>query len=379
MNSFIELLELKKRIIEELGGGLSGESIVKASRDPHAFRKPRQCGVTIHTGVGCSYMCAYCYVYDMGFPAKPKPYPLSPVELAYSLALNPYVVPMRTLAAYGSVTEPFLKETVSRAVEYITNIYKYFKLPSQVSTKSSLSSEVLEALMHGDKCLSILITVVTLEKHRVIEKGAPSPVDRLEGALRALKSGFRAALFIRPIVPGLTDREFEEILSLAELHGVREIVLGSLRATYTNVARMKALGLDTSEIELRLPRKPGVGEQVAVYSADLKAKLRKLAVERGFKVFESACAANISAHNEYCSMCSKGPCGSLDKAPKASANEVVEFLLTEGLRVSGVSVSKTKIVVGLDKGSRLKSMGVLKAVLSQASRRMVEFSSASLS
>ncbi len=376
MNPFIELLESKKKIIEELGGELGGESIARSSRDPHAFRKPRQCGITIHTGIGCSYRCAYCYIYDMGFPARPKPYPLSPAELAYSIALNPYVVPRNTLVAYGSVTEPFLKETVGNAVEYIVNVHKYLKLPSQVSTKSSLSNEVLEALARGDKCLSILVTLITLEKHGVLERGAPSPVDRLEGASKALRNGFKAALFARPIIPGVTDREFENILSLAETYGVREVVLGSLRATYTNVARMKAAGLDVSEIESRLPRKPRVGEQVAVYSADLKAKLRKVAVEKGFKVFESACAANVSAHDEYCSMCSKGPCGSLGKAPRVSSDEVVEFLLAEGLRVCGASVSRTRIKVELDKGSRPKSMGVLKAVVSQASRRMVEFSSA---
>ncbi|MEM2253229.1 MAG: radical SAM protein [Desulfurococcaceae archaeon] len=376
MNPFIELLELKKEIIEELRGELSEESVAKAIRDPHAFRKPRQCGITIHTGIGCSYMCAYCYIYDMGFPAMPKPYPLSPVELAYSLALNPYVIPNKTLAAYGSVTEPFLKETVDRAIEYIVSVYKYLKLPSQVSTKSSLSNELLKALAHGDKCLSILITLITLEKHGVIEREAPSPMDRLEGASRALKSGFKVALFIRPVIPELTDREFEKILNLAELYGVREVVLGSLRVTHTNVLRMKAAGLDVSSIELRLSRKPKVGEQLAIYSADLKSKLMKLAVERGFKVFESACAANISAHNDYCAMCSKGPCGSFEKAPKVSSDEVIELLLTEGLRVSRVSVSRTRIAVELDKGSRRKSIGVLKAIMSQISRRTVEFSEA---
>ncbi|MEM1644200.1 MAG: radical SAM protein, partial [Desulfurococcaceae archaeon] len=311
-----------------------------------------------------------------GFPAMPKPYPLSPVELAYSLALNPYVIPNKTLAAYGSVTEPFLKETVDRAIEYIVSVYKYLKLPSQVSTKSSLSNELLKALAHGDKCLSILITLITMEKHGVIERGAPSPMDRLEGASRALKSGFKVALFIRPVIPELTDREFEKILNLAELYGVREVVLGSLRVTHTNVLRMKAAGLDVSSIELRLSRKPKVGEQLAIYSADLKSKLMKLAVERGFKVFESACAANISAHNDYCAMCSKGPCGSFEKAPKVSSDEVIELLLTEGLRVSRVSVSRTRIAVELDKGSRRKSIGVLKAIMSQISRRAVEFSEA---
>ncbi|MCE4629966.1 MAG: radical SAM protein, partial [Desulfurococcales archaeon] len=97
--------------------------------------------MTIHTGVGCSYGCVYCYIWDMGFPGYPAMYPLTPLQLAYALAINPYVLPRSTMAAYGSVTEPFLPETRDRALEYVKTIYEWLKLPSQVSTKSILDDE----------------------------------------------------------------------------------------------------------------------------------------------------------------------------------------------------------------------------------------------
>ncbi|MBS7660110.1 radical SAM protein, partial [Candidatus Bathyarchaeota archaeon] len=125
MINLVELFELKRKVANELYEGLSEGARVKAREDHHSRRKPRPCGITIHTGVGCSYACAYCYIYDMGFPANVKPYPLNALEIAYALALNPYVIPKRTMAAYGSVTEPFLPETAKQAISYMAEVYKW--------------------------------------------------------------------------------------------------------------------------------------------------------------------------------------------------------------------------------------------------------------
>ncbi|MEM0056943.1 MAG: radical SAM protein [Candidatus Geothermarchaeota archaeon] len=369
----LDLISLKTKVIEELRGLLSEESIAKATKDPHSKRKPRPCGITIHTGIGCSYRCSYCYIYDMGFPAKPTPYPLTPIEIVYSLAINPYVVPKVTLAAFGSVTEPLLSETKGRFIEYLTEIYSYLKLPSQVSTKGILDDGTINALKKGDPNLSILLTIVTLRMHKYIEKFAPNPMDRLEGAAKALRSGFKVAVFIRPIIPGVTDREYKEMLETFESYGIKDLVIGSFRATYTNVAKMKSAGIDVSEIESRLKRRPGKKEQITIFSSDIKSKLKEEALKKGFNVFESACAANIVAHNECCIMCNRGPCGSLNKLTKVPSEEVIEFFNTRGIRVIKLDVDDGRLSLWLDRKSKIDRAELDKAKLiaSYVTRRNV--------
>jgi DNA repair photolyase len=327
-----DLWAKKAEIAEELKKAL-GERAKKAKRDHHSRRPPRPCGMTIHTGIGCNYGCIYCYVPDMGFPMKPKPYPLEPLEMVYALAINPYVIPQRTLAAYGSVTEPFLKETRKRALEYIKEVWSWLRLPSQVSTKSILDEEIIESLKEGDNNISVLVSVSAIgEVARTLEPNAPPPEERILSAGEAVRKGIKVTLFLRPIIPSITEVQAEEILELAWKAGIREVVLGTLRVTPGILRRLRAAGLENvvSEILRRLPRRPkNERDQVTIRGSDLKKAIERTAKRMGFKVLPSSCSANIEAHGEYCEACDMGPCGDPAKKikdPEAEARELLEVL-----------------------------------------------------
>lgn len=319
----------KQRIAEALESLISAEGVEKARRDHHARRPPRPCGITIHTGIGCSYGCLYCYVPDMGFPMRPRRYPLSPHEMAYALAVNPHVLPGRTLAAYGSVTEPFLAETRSDAVSYIREVRGWLGLPSQVSTKAIMDSELVSELASAEPGLSVLVSVSALgEEARRLEPGAPPAEDRIKAAGEAVRRGLRVTLFLRPIIPGVTERHARKILELAAEHGIREVVLGTMRVTPGILRRLSRLGL-AEIIAGRLPRKPRSGrDQVTIRGGDLKKRIGELARDLGIKVYPAACTANIVAHNEYCNACNMGPCGDPSRRPYSSnpVDEAMELL-----------------------------------------------------
>ncbi len=310
----VSLIREKTRTRLTLESLLDPKEKARARADHHARRKPRPCGMTIHTGIGCSYGCVYCYIWDMGFPGSPKPYPLSPLGMAYALTVNPYVVPGHTLAAYGSVTEPFLPETRERAIEYIAAVHKWLRLPSQVSTKAVIDGELALTLKSREPGISVLVSAVALgELARRLEPNAPSTEDRLRAAGAASRVGLHVTLFLRPIIPGIPMEEYEALLRYAREQGLERIVLGTLRVTRGIVSRLRAVGVEIPPS--RLPETLHARHQVPVRAGDIKEKLGLMAEDLGFTVYPSACAANIDSHSLRCWKCPHGPCRGRPRDP----------------------------------------------------------------
>ncbi|MET1129267.1 MAG: radical SAM protein [Thermoproteota archaeon] len=321
-------LREKERLAAMLESQLTSREVRAAAGDGHAKRRPRPCGLTIHTGVGCSFGCIYCYVPDMGFPMRPRPYPLTGLQLVYALSVNPFFVPglEGTLLAFGSVTEPFMSETFSRAIEYLEHTKRYLGNPQQVSTKAALSEEQVEALARSaDPRIDVLVSVSTIRLASRLEPGAPSPRERLRSASYMVKRGMSVTLFVRPIIPGVTDREANAIFSEAKIAGIDKVVLGSLRVTPGILRRLRALGfIDVAGIERRLPRRPTTPkDQVVVLERDVKLKVEETARKHGLMVLPSSCSSNVHAHGLYCNACKWGPCGT-GEPPQLDLREIAE-------------------------------------------------------
>lgn len=342
-----ELLKLKSSLASRLESELSQREIEQAKNDHHARRRPRPCGMTIHTGIGCNLGCLYCYVPDMGFSMKPQPYPLNGKQLVYALLMNKHFVPgpYGTLLAFGSVTEPFLPETKERALEYIEATYHYLKNPQQISTKSILSDEDIDKFASvSDPNINVLVTIVTIDLAKKLEPAAPSPEERLSFASKLIRKGVSVTLFMRPIIPGITDREAEKILSLARRAGIQTVVLGSLRVTSGIIKRLEASGVvDIGEILRRLPRNPRSNkDQVTIIENDIKNRIAKLARKMGLTVLPSSCSANIYSHRMWCYGCKWGPCGIPSKEIKYSLEELLEAAELLGCKKPRVHTRRTK-------------------------------------
>jgi len=340
VGKIVRLYEEKMKVVRRLKDILGEDGVKKALSDGHSKRVPRPCGLTIHTGIGCDYACVYCYIYDMGFPGKVKPYPLKPYELVYAVASNPYVLPEKTLAAYGSVTEPFHPLTKDLAVKYIEEVYKWLKLPSQVSTKSFIDEDLADKLKVAEPNLNILISISTIDKAALLEPRAPEPIKRFEGALTAIRKGLEVTLFIRPVIPGVTDREIEKILDKALEHGIRGVVFGSLRVTRNILIRLQSKGINIEEIKSRIPKALRDREQVAINEKDIKNILVRKALEKGMIVYPSACSANIYSHKQFCNMCNFGPCGDPRNWDKVSEEDIRDYLEFRGLKICEIYVDE---------------------------------------
>ncbi len=302
MRSIAEILEYKRKLAEEIGRELSTREREGALKDHHSKRAPRPCGMTIHTGIGCSLRCIYCYIEDMGFPWSVKPYPLNGKQLVYALLNNPYFIPGKngTLIALGSVTEPFLPETRRRTLEYIKYISKYLGNPIQFSTKMTLDDKTIEEIKRYDPGISPLITIITIKYHKKLEPYAPSPWDRFETIKKLHRKGLKPILFYRPIIPGIAEEEYMDILREAKKYGAVGVVAGSLRVTRLILSRLKTVGIPIDKIMERLPRTPKGHEQVSIYTRDIKREIMRYARSIGLIAFPEACMANIYTHGYRC-------------------------------------------------------------------------------
>ncbi len=349
---FVEKLwRWKRELREKIGSMLDEDERRVAEQDGHARREPRPCGMTIHTGIGCKFGCVYCYVPDMGFPMKPRPYPLSGLQLVYALLSNPFFVPgpWGTLLAFGSVTEPFMEETRERALEYLDAVSKYLGNPVQLSTKAyideDLASEIARRVEpHAD----FLVTIITLRHWRRLEPGAPPPEKRFETIHNLSSRGLHVTLFLRPIIPGVTDREVPEILARAKAAGAQGVVPGSLRVTPGILRRLRLAGIDVAGIEARLPRRPrNPRDQVPIRETDLKRLVEMYARKLGMKVYPSSCSANIDSHGLGCYACRWGPCGDENMLPEVDEDAVEVLAGLVGVEVRGVRVTRNQVRVSL--------------------------------
>lgn len=349
------LIGLKKELLKTIEGKLSDRERSEALIDSHARRKPRPCGLTIHTSIGCALQCRYCYIYDMGFSATFAPYPLNGLQLAYALLNNPYFIPTihGTYLAIGSISEPFHPAVKEKTFEYIEVFYNYLGNPTQFSTKFYISRPDAEKLSKiSGKKISPLVTIVTLENSRELEPYAPSPEKRLEVIRNLGEAGLKPFLFMRPIIPGVTDLEYKTIIDKAREYGAVGVVAGSLRVSKRILRELRELNIDMKEIERRLRtpiEKMRKGVQYEIYTGDIKREIHKYAVKNGLVFFPSSCMANLYTHGLSCwRMIEYGIIGR--GLPKPDHDEVSTFLEKHGYSAEVVDIKGSSIFVKLRYG-----------------------------
>jgi DNA repair photolyase len=240
------------------------------------------------------------------------------------------VGPWGTLVAVGSVTEPFLPQTRELALGYMKAIAAYLGNPLQVSTKMPPPPELAE--VQGG--LDVLISVTDLSGK--LEPRAPPPLERLRAGAELIKRGVSATLFVRPVVPGVTDGELTRLLALARELGYSRVVFGTLRVTKGIVARLKAFGVDV------MPYVRELRERRQVPIRFPKDRSVAAARQLGFEVLPASCAANVAAHGQACALCRWGPCGDVERL-KVDARDVEEYLEMRGYKSVEVSVEELRI------------------------------------
>ncbi|MFX0115852.1 MAG: radical SAM protein [Candidatus Hodarchaeota archaeon] len=292
-------LEVKFDLVQSFERELSKSKKERAKKDYHGRKLPfPHCGMTVHPAIGCSSSCLYCYVPSH----RVRVTPLSGKEMAYSLLLSPFFFPGQhgTFLALGSITDPFLPNVRERTFEIIKEIQVQLGNPLQIATKQILPISAFKDLANeffSRMCL--LVSLSSLESAKELEPHNAPAEDRLEFINAIRRAGGSPFIFLRPIIPGVTNKELNKLIAAFKESSNCGVVLGSLRLNQTTLELLK-IKIDISEITKRLPS-PNLGKGFQyIYTNDLKQEFSDQIRAAGLSPFHSACCANAASHRLPC-------------------------------------------------------------------------------
>ncbi|MEM3615037.1 MAG: radical SAM protein [Candidatus Methanomethylicia archaeon] len=364
-------IPIRKMILkEEYGKRLPEKSLMKASSDAHAKRKPRPCGLTIHPSIGCINQCIYCYIQDMGYNFNEiTPYGLSGPELAYALLSNPYYMPTinGTYLAFGSITEPFNKKILKKTIEYLKAV-EGLGNPTQFSTKEYIDEETARSISRIKIPISPLITIITIHNKEKLELKAPEIDLRFKTIRNLRREGLKPIIFMRPIIPGITDREAEEIIDEGKRAGAIGIVVGNLRVTPKILERMKNLGIN--EILMMMSKNEHKRRQAYMNMKRVKDEIIEMAREKGMQAFPSSCCANAYTSETTCINLCKN---SIRKVPEVKEDEIRKIINTIVMKkVESILIEDQNIKIMMSQNTTNREKNVLKYNLQVILRRRIK-------
>jgi DNA repair photolyase len=199
---------------------------------------------------GCSFNCIYCYIRGSKYGenmTKASSVKVNAPELLEKQILRKVKKVEYGIIALSSSTEPYMpiEEKLKLTRKLLEIILKY-KFPVEVATKSKLVLRDLDLLKEIDKnailpvdlkpklkhgaIISFSISTLDEKLAKILEPGAPKPLERLETMKRCKEEGFFTGVCFIPVLPFLSDSEeqLEETIRTIKEYGADFIFVGGL-------------------------------------------------------------------------------------------------------------------------------------------------------
>jgi DNA repair photolyase len=180
---------------------------------------------------GCQHGCIYCYArpshaylgHSPGLDFETEIYykPQAPALLRAELARPGY---RPAPVALGSNTDAYQpSERQLRIARGLLEVLHESRHPVVLVTKSDLVLRDIDLLadLARERLAAVLVSITTLDPElaRRLEPRATVPRRRLAAIARLVAAGVPCGVLVSPVIPGLTDREMEDILASAAQAG----------------------------------------------------------------------------------------------------------------------------------------------------------------
>ncbi|NQU79080.1 radical SAM protein [Candidatus Woesearchaeota archaeon] len=214
--------------------------------------------VVVSTGGTCPLRCKYCYTYSDDFKAFPRNSPDKVVSDLRTFANRIDLVQL------GYDTELFLRqkeaisliegvEDIGKDISFATKMHLSDQTIDSLSATNKRMRKALYPLPGTENYLTAFVSLIGFETARMLEPKAPSSENRIMTIKRLHDAGIPTYVFIRPLLPLVSDGELERLFDetrdfcdgyvIGKLYCDQEM-MSSLGISQTSGKRRMVWGLD---------------------------------------------------------------------------------------------------------------------------------------
>ncbi len=185
--------------------------------------------IFVNTCLGCTGKCSYCYLGKMGYDNSSI---VGEVRKAEELIeeIEEVRISKDALITLGCFSECWDDNNKPETIKLI----RYFLQNGnqiQLATKKEISVEEakeFESLIQYLGQLVVFVSSATISKWDTIEKGTDSPSKRFNTFEISKKLNIPTALYVKPVLKGITKQDIELYKEVIQKYDVRDVVVGSI-------------------------------------------------------------------------------------------------------------------------------------------------------
>lgn len=249
---------------------------------------PNQKKVFVSTMLECPAKCKFCYVESL---ADPSPH-ASPQQIAALITRellnspNFRKGPGGTVVMLGGFTDPFASRNVEASAYLIENLSRHGNW-IHIATRYTVAPPLVDKIIPFERNIVLNYSISCLESE-AFEIG--NQAQRFAQAAEFSRRGAHVALFVRPVIKGVTLGVIDAIAQLAESAGMTVATVGGLYVDNDIESRLVAAGYTQAMPRGVVTKRFVLDKSGVLYKVEnpevqkVESRLRQL----GFVVYSSA-------------------------------------------------------------------------------------------
>jgi len=206
---------------------------------------------TLNPYTGCGHGCLYCYAssYIPRFFS-----PRVKKNILVDVYRDSMAIPSNSVVELSSSSDSFqpIDNIYSYAVKAIETLLSKGHRVLITTKGTSILLRYIDVLEKYRDRIAISVTITTIDNAiaRVLEPGAPPPIDRIDAVSKLSKRGLCITVRVDPIIPGINDdiNMLEKLIKMVSNAGAKQITISTYKAKPDNLKRMIKAFPDKEEL-----------------------------------------------------------------------------------------------------------------------------------